>query len=95
MAFVFNQEVGYGVIAYTPRGYDMDFAEMERWYDGYKLNGVHVYNPKSVTDAIRKIMITYENVLKYEVEGDAVFLIGSGFFIGKTERTPFLGISNL
>jgi hypothetical protein len=54
MAFVFNQEVGYGVIAYTPRGYDMDFAEMERWYDGYKLNGVHVYNPKSVTDAIRR-----------------------------------------
>jgi hypothetical protein len=34
--------------------YDMDFAEMKRWYDGYKLNGVHAYNPKSVIDAIRR-----------------------------------------
>jgi hypothetical protein len=34
--------------------YDMDFDEMKRWYDGYELNGVHVYNPKSVTDAIRR-----------------------------------------
>jgi hypothetical protein len=33
--------------------YNMDFNEMKRWYDGYNLKGIHVYNPKSVTDAIR------------------------------------------
>ena len=35
--------------------YQMDFEEMKRWYDGYLLNGnLHIYNPKSVTDAIRR-----------------------------------------
>jgi ribosomal protein S8 len=33
--------------------YGMDFDEMKRWYDGYNLKGIHVYNPKSVIDAIR------------------------------------------
>jgi ribosomal protein S8 len=33
--------------------YGMNFEEMKRWYDGYNLNGIHVYNPKSVIDAIR------------------------------------------
>ncbi len=33
--------------------YDMDFLEMQKWYDGYKLkNANHMYNPKSVTDAV-------------------------------------------
>jgi hypothetical protein len=34
--------------------YQMDFDEMKQWYDGYILGGYHVYNPKSVTDAIRR-----------------------------------------
>jgi hypothetical protein len=34
--------------------YGMDFDEMKRWYDGYNLNGIHVYNPKSVTEAIQR-----------------------------------------
>jgi hypothetical protein len=34
--------------------YNMDFDEMKRWYDGYNLNGIHVYNPKSVTEAIQR-----------------------------------------
>ncbi len=33
---------------------DMDFREIERWYDGYLMNGVHIYNPKSVVDAVRR-----------------------------------------
>jgi ribosomal protein S8 len=32
----------------------MDFEEMKRWYDGYILKGIHVYNPKSVIEAITR-----------------------------------------
>lgn len=33
----------------------MDFAEVQRWYDGYLVgNGIHVYSPKSVLDAITR-----------------------------------------
>lgn len=32
----------------------MDFREVQDWYDGYLLNGMHIYNPKSVADAIRR-----------------------------------------
>ena len=35
--------------------YHMDFSELKRWYDGYLLDtDLHVYNPKSVVDAIRR-----------------------------------------
>jgi hypothetical protein len=40
--------------------YDMDFSEMRRWYDGYVLKGLHVYNPKSVVNAV-----TYGEVDNY------------------------------
>lgn len=30
------------------------FLELQRWYDGYLLNGMHIYNPKSVADAVRR-----------------------------------------
>ena len=34
--------------------YKMDFNETERWYDGYELRpNLHIYNPKSVVDAMR------------------------------------------
>ena len=33
--------------------HDLDFAEAQRWYDGYRLKkSDHVYNPKSIIDAI-------------------------------------------
>lgn len=32
--------------------YDKSFEEMKRWYDGYNLNGVSIYNPKSVVESI-------------------------------------------
>ena len=34
------------------REYGMDYHEMEKWYDGYRLSGLHIYNPKSVVDAL-------------------------------------------
>jgi hypothetical protein len=33
---------------------DVDFDEVQRWYDGYLLNGKHIYNPKSVVDVMRR-----------------------------------------
>lgn len=32
--------------------YNKSFAEMKRWYDGYNLNGISIYNPKSVVESI-------------------------------------------
>jgi hypothetical protein len=32
---------------------NIDFAELQKWYDGYLLGGEHIYNPKSVMDAVR------------------------------------------
>ncbi len=32
--------------------YNRDFSEIKRWYDGYKLNNVELYNPKSVVEAV-------------------------------------------
>lgn len=32
--------------------YDVDYTEMETWYDGYCLGPLHIYNPKSVADAL-------------------------------------------
>lgn len=32
--------------------YDVDYAEVEKWYDGYQLGDIHIYNPKSVVDVM-------------------------------------------
>ncbi len=32
--------------------YNIAFAEMKKWYDGYLLGSCHIYNPKSVADAL-------------------------------------------
>ncbi len=32
--------------------HDVDYGEMERWYDGYLIGRSHIYNPKSVADAL-------------------------------------------
>lgn len=54
--------------------YGMDFEEAKRWYDGYVVeDGLHIYNPKSVVDSIRRKRITnywtrtetYESLLYY------------------------------
>ena len=33
--------------------YAMDFDEVKRWYDGYCLDDLHIYSPKSVVEAMR------------------------------------------
>ncbi len=32
--------------------YHVDFKTMKKWYDGYKLKGLEIYNPQSVVEAI-------------------------------------------
>ncbi len=34
--------------------YNMDYNKMKQWYDGYNLNGIEIYNPKSVVEAIEE-----------------------------------------
>ena len=34
--------------------YDMDFETTKAWYNGYLIDGIHMYNPNSVAMAIRK-----------------------------------------
>ncbi len=34
--------------------YQRNFNEIKNWYDGYKLNNVEIYNPKSVVEAVYK-----------------------------------------
>jgi hypothetical protein len=72
--------------------YGMDFDKMKQYYDGYTLNGIHVYNPKSVTDAIRRRRIsnywtktvTYESLKQYilmnfdGLKDDIVYMLGGG-----------------
>lgn len=34
--------------------WNIDFLELQKWYDGYVLNGVHIYNPKSAADVMKR-----------------------------------------
>lgn len=34
--------------------YNVDFAECKRWYDGYRLKGFDMYNPRSVVKAVEE-----------------------------------------
>lgn len=38
----------------------MDYEELRKWYDGYQLEELHIYNPKSVADAL-----TWKKVKSY------------------------------
>ena len=46
----------------------VDYEEIERWYDGYLLGGLHIYNPKSVVDALtwKKIKSYWTGTETYE-----------------------------
>lgn len=49
--------------------YDMDFEEIKKWYDGYLVGkDLHVYNPKSVVDSLRRKRIAnyWTNTENYE-----------------------------
>jgi len=56
--------------------YDMDFAECEEWYDGYRIGGIDIYNPNSVVKAMmRRECANYWNVSgSYEVVSDYIKL---------------------
>lgn len=43
--------------------YGKDFDEMKRWYDGYCIDGLSIYNPKSVVESI--IRNSYSNYWTY------------------------------
>lgn len=72
--------------------YDLDFEEARGWYDGYVFReGVHIYNPKSVLDAVRRKKFgnywtqteTYESLKGYigmDFDGlkDAIILMLGG-----------------
>ena len=72
--------------------YEMSFEEAKGWYDGYVLGDhVHIYNPKSVVDSLRRKRIsnywtsteTYESFktyigMNYEGLKDAVVSMISG-----------------
>lgn len=53
--------------------YDMPYEDMKRWYDGYDLKGIQIYNPRSVVmshtghdfDSYRTKTETYEALKKY------------------------------
>ncbi len=32
--------------------HDVDYSEVEKWYDGYQVGNLHIYNPKSVADVL-------------------------------------------
>lgn len=38
----------------------MDYAEVKKWYDGYRVGKLHIYNPKSVADAL-----TWDEIQSY------------------------------
>ncbi len=46
--------------------YNRDFSLIKEWYDGYRLNGVEIYNPKSVVKAV-----TSGEMLDYWVQTSA------------------------
>lgn len=32
--------------------HDVDYAEVKKWYDGYRIGNLHIYNPKSAVDVL-------------------------------------------
>ena len=53
---------------------DIDFEQMERWYDGYKIKDMHIYNPNSVIDAVLHGEVTsyWSKTDTYEVLSDYI-----------------------
>ena len=53
---------------------NFDYEECRRWYDGYKLEDVELYNPRSVIDSIRnkKIKSYWGQTSTYEVISDYI-----------------------
>ena len=56
--------------------YGMSFAECEKWYDGYKINKLSIYNPNSVVKAMlaREYANYWNTTGSYEVVADYIKL---------------------
>ena len=55
--FVFEEYTGFteAEVKGLCERFDMDFFQTKNWYDGYELTGYkHIYNPKSVVEAMRR-----------------------------------------
>ena len=54
------------------RRFDVDFSECRRWYDGYRQNGLEIYNPESVVRSMedRRFAGYWGKTSSYEVISD-------------------------
>ena len=50
------------------RQYDMDYESVKKWYDGYLIDGEHMYNPNSVYEAMvrHKLNSYWKNTSSFE-----------------------------
>ena len=82
--------------------YQIDFEECKNWYDGYRLDGIEIYNPESVVLSIRKeefdsywsqtsSYIAIAERLAYNFRGikDAVIQMLSGREVSPSMPLPF------
>lgn len=93
--FVFEEYTGFteNEVKTLCGTYDMDFAEISNWYDGYRFRGFrHIYNPRSVVAAMKSRVLsnywtsteTYEALKVYidmdflGLRGDIVQMLGGG-----------------
>ena len=58
------------------RQYDMNFDSVREWYDGYLINGHHMYNPNSVNQAMqyRQIDSYWKNTSAFDTINDLITL---------------------
>lgn len=47
-----NEYFGFTAKEVYIQSQNMNYAEIEKWYDGYLLGDCHIYNPKSVVGAL-------------------------------------------
>ena len=54
--------------------YGVNFAECKRWYDGYNLRGIEIYNPESVIKSVQKREFSnyWNKTSSYEVISDRI-----------------------
>ncbi len=74
--------------------YNIDFAQVKTWYDGYKLDGVELYNPRSIVKVVTSKKFgdywtqtsAIESIIKYlkYQDGDLKNVLASIMTGGKT-----------
>lgn len=53
---------------------NLDFNETKRWYDGYVMNGIHMYNPNSIKELVssNQFMSYWGNTASYQSVSDLI-----------------------